>query len=177
MGIIRISALLILLFVIIGGCNDKAREEKFEYWDEGFECEIFWKEGGSAYRSILSAGEIKEGKRDISILFSEPDTLVGVTAELIDGKTRISLRDITLENVKLSGIFDIAEFFENRGRIVSSESLKVNGESRKLLYIEDNDGKKREIYISDDGVPQKICGSADGRQMELEVIWFKERGE
>ncbi len=176
MGIIRISALFMLLLVLIGGCNETAREERFEAWDEGFECEVFWKDGSGKYRAKISAGEMTEGKRDVTMHFLEPDTLSGVSAELVDGKVKLSLGDMEVENVKLAGIFDIGELFEG-GKIVSKESVSLGGERSELLKIETEDCEEREIYLAENKEPRKIQGRVNGRKIELEVIWFEERGK
>ncbi len=175
MGIIRMSALFMLLLILIGGCNGIARDERFEAWDEGFECEIFWKDASGKYRAKLLAKEMREGKRDITIQFIEPDTLFGVSAELADGEVKLSLGDMVAENVKLEGVFDIAELFEG-GKILSRESLDISGESAELLKIDTDDGEEREIYLSENKSPKKIQGIVNGRKIEMEVIWFEKRG-
>ena len=174
MGIIRISALFMVLLVLIGGCNETVREERFEAWDRGFECEVSWKEGAATYRAKLLSGEMTEGKRDITMIFFEPDTLSGVSAELVDGTVKISLGDMSAENVKITGIFDIAKLFEG-GKILSRESVALSGEKSELLRIETDEGEEREIYLSEKRAPRKIKGTVNGRIIELEVIWFEER--
>jgi hypothetical protein len=175
MGIIRISALFMVLLVIIGGCNESEKYKRFEGWESEFECEIFWQEGDGKYRAKILMDGINDEKRKISVSFFEPDTLSGVNAEIVDGVTKISLGDITAYNVKLSGIFDIAELFEG-GKILSRESISLGGEKCEILYIETDNGEKRKICISEKGMPQKIQGTVNGREIELEVIWFEKRG-
>ena len=175
MGIIRISALFMLLLVLIGGCNGTAREGSFEAWDEGFECEICWKDASGRYRAKLLAKEMKEGKRELTMNFLEPDTLSGVSAELVDGEIKLSLGDMEAENVKSFGMFDVAELFEG-GKIISKDSVSLAGERSELLKIEAEDGEEREIYLAENKEPRKIHGRVNGRNIEMEVIWFEKRG-
>ena len=175
MGIIRITALLLSLLLVLSGCSLQSRVE-LDYADTAFECEVSWQTDGTVYRAHLSVSAPAESGRDISVSFYEPSALCGVTAKRISGKTTLSLGNIEIP-LETSGLLEIAELFETDGEIVSSSLVQSGEEKLNLITLEQSDGERLEIYLSRDGVPKRIDQISGGAISELYVLWFEKKQE
>lgn len=177
MGKIKAVVLIFALIIVLTGCQPK-KEGLPSFSDGAFACEASWVCEGKTVRAEISAGEIRSDglPRDLSIAFSEPRAMSGITVCRKDGKISAFIDGLTWEGEYLRGWLGTEALFETDGDIIGSFPETLNGDTVRHLTLKRTDGENTEMYLSSaGGLPVKLCGKVNGKYTEVTILRFEKK--
>lgn len=147
--IIKILPFVLAAALLFSACSRFGA--KLEVIFSPFECEISRRFNGDVICAIVSVGELSEGKRNVSIRFSSPEPLAGLTVSRAGGMQSLELNGVALgeppyEYLRLLDILAPTMAFEYIGK---SGSMLCYRNSGSRWYFSDESGMPVMIEYED----------------------------
>ena len=177
MEIIKLLALLIGSAIIFACCTAHP-SPNLSYQEKAFRAHIFWQTEdisiGAVITSLPSLDPEQDEARSITLEFTAPESLLGITVCKSGGEVTASLDGMEISAPHAERWLAIAELFDIEATVKESSIETLDGQKLNFIRAVSDDGKEFSLYLFPaSGLPRRICSEINGSPCTLEVISFE----
>ena len=170
MEIIRLIALILSLSLILISCSPSPKK-LLSYQEESFRAIISWQIDPLKISAILT----HHTPDTISLEFTSPPALSGITVKKCGEETVVILDDIEFKSDDVCRFAEVFKIFQISAALKKSSVESLSG--IKLNRIELFDNIKNEIFVlylyKDSSIPRKILAPIFGKEITFDIISFE----
>lgn len=169
-----LPAFLGAICLLFSSCDRNiSKDDCLSYQEKAFEAEVSVKGGTLAFSAKVSGGALlpENGfSRDLTVTFTAPSSLKGISVTQAEGKTTVSLGELSFagDGSTYDPLVDFAHLFALDAIPVSVE---LEGENTRITLIGTND-TLYSLLLSKNGLPLEI-GKDNGLCITVENYSFK----
>ena len=177
MEIIKLLALLIGSVIILTSCAARPAPN-LSYQEKPFRAHILCQSGelsfGAILTSIPSPQEQGESRRDITLEFTSPETLCGITVHKSGESVTVRLDEMEISAPHALCWLSLAELFDIDATVKHSSVETLDGQKLNFIKAVADDGREFSLYLyPSSGLPRRISGDINGSPLTLDVISFE----
>lgn len=174
MEILKLIAVIVGAAFFLSACSPN-NSYSLSYQEKDFSAGLCWESDDIMICATLISLSSDTTERDLSLTFSSPPSLNGITVSRKAGedKTSVQLDGLELSLPSAVRWLDISKLFELEGSISDTYITDIDGISVNAVVANTEDGEYTVYLLPNSSLPRRICGRVNDKELTLDIIWFE----
>ncbi len=174
MEILKLIALLIGAALLLGACSYDG-DYTLSYQEKSFTADLSWCIDGTEILATLVSIRNPDASRDLSLSFTYPPSLAGITVTQTGEDTEPSARlgDIEISSPAAVRWLAISQLFELEGEVKNTFVTSIDGVAVNAVEASTERGDYTVYLMPDNSLPRRISGEINGKNISLDIILFE----